>query len=465
MIKMVTPPPHPLPSLHLPPTACNFLETREEHAVPDIADGQSVELQGSGSKPYVLRNVGGVYSCSCPAWRNQSVRIEVRSCKHLRKYRGDAAEEARLGSALPAKPTKPDGEEEKDKLPLLLAESWGDDTDPTGWWMSEKLDGVRAYWDGKQLLTRNNNLIYAPDWFTAGLPPVALDGELWLGRGQFNRASGLARRQDKPPEWKEMRYVVFDAPAARGGFEARLEWLGGAVPGWGNQFLQLHTHDECEGLEDLVRELERVIGLGGEGLMLRKPGSKYEFARSSTLLKVKKFHDAEATVVGHEPGKGRHKGRLGSVLAELSNGKRFNIGTGFSDKQREDPPPIGSTVTFKYHELHKDSGVPRFPVFVGVRHDAPKVAAPLVATPPALATVAKKVKATAGSRPRMFENTADGASKFWEVSVSGTGVTTRWGKIGSDGQTKTKTFATAEKAHAEADKLVKEKTAAGYEEK
>jgi DNA ligase-1 len=430
--------------------------------VPDIPDGQTVEMQGSGSKPYILKNVGGVYSCSCPAWRNQSVTIERRTCKHLRKYRGDAAEEARLNTTLPQKPTRPDGAEEGADLPLLLAENWTDDTDPTGWWMSEKLDGVRAYWDGKQFLSRKNNIFYAPDWFTAGLPPMALDGELWIDRGQFQRTVSVVRRQDHPPEWKQVKYVVFDAPQALGTFERRMEWLSGTVTRWGNSYLHLHPMEECEGVDHLAGELERVLKLGGEGLMLRKPESRYEFSRSHTLLKVKRFNDAEATVIAHEPGKGRHKGRLGAVVAELPDGKRFNIGTGFSDKQRESPPAVGSTVTFKYQELTRD-GVPRFPVFVGVRIDAPAVIVPLVKAPPAAATLTSTPKATGGAR--LFENTTDGASKFWEVSVSGSSLTTRWGKIGTAGSTKTKTFATAEKAQSEADKLVNEKLAGGYEER
>src|SRR5437764_12597307 len=116
--------------------------------MPDLLDGASVEMQGSGSRPYVLKNVGGVYSCTCPAWRNQSVGIERRTCKHLRKLRGEAAEEARMGSALPAKPKEAEGKDQAP--PLLLAERWDGVTDPTGWWLSEKLDGVRAFWDGKQ---------------------------------------------------------------------------------------------------------------------------------------------------------------------------------------------------------------------------------------------------------------------------------------------------------------------------
>ena len=113
--------------------------------MPDLADGESVEMQGSGSKPYVLKNTGGVYACTCPAWRNQSAGIERRTCKHLRKLRGDAAEEARLGGALPARPVAAAAAE---VAPVLLAEAWDQSQDVAGWWMSEKLDGVRAYWDG-----------------------------------------------------------------------------------------------------------------------------------------------------------------------------------------------------------------------------------------------------------------------------------------------------------------------------
>src|SRR6202140_4334899 len=143
--------------------------------MPDLADGESCEMKGSGAKPYVLKNVGGVYSCSCPAWRNQSTAIERRTCKHLRKLRGDAAEETRIGSALPAPPRE--AKELVKAPPLLLAESWDGALDPTGWWLSEKLDGVRAYWDGKQFLSRLGNVYHAPDWFLAGLPGEPLHGE------------------------------------------------------------------------------------------------------------------------------------------------------------------------------------------------------------------------------------------------------------------------------------------------
>jgi len=127
--------------------------------------------------------------------------------------------------------------------------------------------------------------------------------------------------------------------------------------------------DRCTGISHLQTELTRVERLGGEGLMLRQPASRYESGRSSTLLKVKTFHDAEARVVEHLPGRGRHAGRLGAVVAELPNGLTFSLGTGFTDAERQDPPPIGSSITFRYQEL-TDRGVPRFPSFVRVRSKA-----------------------------------------------------------------------------------------------
>ena len=190
--------------------------------MPDLRDGESTGIQGSGSRPYVLKNVGGVYSCSCPAWRNQSLPIERRTCKHLRKLRGDAAEEARLGGVLP-RAMKSDGAKPT-AAPLLLAETWDGILDPTDWWLSEKLDGVRAYWDGKQFLSRLGNRYHAPDWFTARFPSVPLDGELWLGRKQFQRTVSIVRRHDQTDLWREVSFLVFDAPAVADTFERRIEF-------------------------------------------------------------------------------------------------------------------------------------------------------------------------------------------------------------------------------------------------
>lgn len=440
--------------------------------MPDLQDGETVEMQGTGSKPYVIKNTGGVYSCSCPAWRNQSVAIEKRTCKHLRKLRGDAAEEARVGGALPQRPAKAkassdsgaEGEEDSGP-PLLLAESWDNAADLSDWWMSEKLDGVRAYWDGKQFLSRQGNIYHAPDWFVDGLPSVPLDGELWIGRKKFQRTVSIVRRQDMNDLWNEVRFLVFDAPAATGGFEDRLAFLKDALAKGAAKFVHQHPHERCKSLEALRTELTRIESLGGEGLMLRQPGSKYVAGRSATLLKVKTFHDAEAVVVGHQAGAGRHKGRLGALLVRLPDGTDFAIGTGFSDRERENPPAVGATVTFRYQEL-SDAGVPRFPSWVGVRNDVAfkdAKAAPARRSQ-ASAPVTMMGNAAATTKPRYFQFVEGNSSKFWEVSQAGNTMTTRWGRIGSAGQSKTKTFVDEQAATDAVAVLIEQKTDEGYGE-
>ncbi len=334
--------------------------------MPDLKDGESTTMQGSGSQPYVLRNVGGVYSCSCPAWRNQSVPIERRTCKHLRRLRGDAAETARIGNpATPGAPAPANAGSKTDGPPLLLAENWANDSNLTGWWMSEKLDGVRAYWDGTQFLSRQGNRYHAPPWFVAALPRVVLDGELWIDRKRFQRTVSIVRRQDQSDLWGEVKYVVFDAPQVAEPFETRIKFLADLLGKHQPPHARVHEQQECRGVDHLRHELTRVEALGGEGLMLRQPQSRYVVGRSATLLKVKTFHDAEARVVGHIAGKGRHKGRLGALEVELANGTRFAVGTGFSDAERGNPPGIGSMIVFRYQEL-SEGGVPRFPSFVRV---------------------------------------------------------------------------------------------------
>lgn len=436
--------------------------------MPDLGDGESIEVKGSAAKPYQLKNVGGVYSCTCPAWRNQSVAIERRTCKHLRKLRGDAAETERIGGELPAKPVKssvkPDGP------PLLLAHNWDSSTDLADWWMSEKLDGVRAYWDGQKFLSRQGNEYHAPDWFVSDLPKTPLDGELWIDRKAFQRTVSIVRRQDRSEHWREVRYLVFDAPQCAGKFEERMKFLADCLPKASHQFAALHNHQRCRGVKHLEEELARVESLGGEGLMLRQPGSPYEVGRSSTLFKVKSFHDADALVLDHQAGKGKHKGKLGALLVQLENGTEFSVGTGFSDAERAAPPPIGSYITFRYQEL-SDGGVPRFPSFVRVMKSASNAIAKSSAT--AKSTPAKFIKEAAPAKPataasgtsRYFEFTDGKSNKFWEIITNDTEVATRYGRIGSDGTTKVKSFGDASAANKHTQKLIEEKAGKGYVER
>ncbi|MEX1223775.1 MAG: DNA ligase [Pirellulales bacterium] len=431
--------------------------------MPDLQDGETVEIKGSARAPYVLKNTGGVYSCSCPAWRNQSVGIERRTCKHLRKYRGEQAEQDRIGGPLPEKSTKPAGKAEAP--PLLLAHSWENEAELNGWWMSEKLDGVRAYWDGQQFLSRLGNKLHAPDWFVAGLPSDPLDGELWLDRKAFQRTVSIVRRQDQSDHWKEITFVTFDAPAVTGGFEARLEFLQATFADRQPEYARVLQQDRCRGLEHLQEELTRIESLGGEGLMLREPGSAYEAGRSTTLLKVKSFHDAEARVVDHVKGKGRHKGRMGALAVKLPDGTSFSVGTGFSDAQRDSPPPIGSVITFRYQEL-TDGGVPRFPSFIRGHQEAPGGNESSTQTAASKTSAARKsaAKVTDSASTRYFEYVGGSSSKFWEISIAGCDVTVRYGRIGADGQSSTKTLGDEVKALQHAEKLIASKTDKGYQE-
>jgi DNA ligase-1 len=346
----------------------------------DLEAGITVYVQGSGKEPYKLQHVSTAYSCSCPSWRNAGGPIDKRTCKHLGKIRGFAAEEKRLqegdleklfrattGGVSVAEIKKEKEAEEEAEVegkgkgpPVLLAHKWEVDQDPKDWWMSEKLDGVRAYWDGQKFISRLGNEFFAPDFFRAGLPDHPLDGELWMGRKKFQDTVSIVRQLNAGDYWKRLRFLVFDAPHLKTSFEHRMTSLARLE----HPYVTLVTQERCKGVEHLKTELARVEALGAEGLMLRQPGSLYESGRSYSLLKVKTFHDAEGRVIGYEPGKGKHKGRIGALQIRAANGVEFKVGTGFSDKERENPPAVGSVITYRYQELTRDN-VPRFPSYVG----------------------------------------------------------------------------------------------------
>ena len=237
------------------------------------------------------------------------------------------------------------------------------------YWVSEKLDGVRAWWDGESLYSRQGNRFDAPATFVQGFPEVLLDGELWIERGTFERLSGIVRRTAGPENaWRGVRFMVFDLPGHPGTFDQRLarlkELLGTAATSRIGLVEQFRIDDEAE----LMATLNRVVASGGEGLMLRRSDSYYRSGRSDDLLKLKVYQDAEAVVVGHLPGKGRLAGMLGSLLVEMPDGRRFRLGTGFSDEMRRQPPPVGATVTYK-HYGKTGNGIPRFASFLRVRDD------------------------------------------------------------------------------------------------
>lgn len=254
---------------------------------------------------------------------------------------------------------------------LLLAQVYRPGLPLQDYWVSEKYDGVRGFWDGRTLRTRGGETVQAPAWFTAGWPEVPMDGELWAGRGRFSHAQSTTRQQ-QPGDvaWRQIRFMVFDLPGDKGTFDQRLPALNALVESLGQPWVQAVPQRRVANDAALQALLHRTVRAGGEGLMLHRGASLYRAGRSDDLIKLKTHEDTEARVVAHLPGKGRHAGRLGALLVETPSGQRFRLGAGFSDADRERPPPVGSWVTYRFRGTH-DGGLPRFASFVREREDMP----------------------------------------------------------------------------------------------
>ena len=344
----------------------------------DLEAGKKIFVQGSGKLPYALRKFNGGYSCSCPGFTMhiKTKGIQATTCKHLKMIRGEEAEALRCAEfsgrlvVTMSNASKSGSGNGGIARNISLAHAWKPSIDPTNFMMSEKLDGMRAYWSEGKLWTRSGGLIAAPDWFLAGLPAeIELDGELFLGRKMFDECMSIARRSDASGDWSRLSYVIFDAPKMSGGISARLAAIECHIDGR-CQYARIHPHQVCLGMDHLLEELAVVEKVGGEGLMIRHPTAPHRGGRSNDLLKVKSFHDAEALVIAHEEGKGKYKNMVGSLVCKLKNGCMFKVGSGLADSERsyDSAPPIGSVITFKYFELTKD-GIPRFPTFLRIRPD------------------------------------------------------------------------------------------------
>ena len=257
---------------------------------------------------------------------------------------------------------------------LMLANVYRDGTILADYWVSEKYDGVRGYWDGQALWTRGGERVAAPAWFTAGWPNEPMDGELWAGHGQFAKAVSTVRQQTpNDAAWRTLRFMVFDLPAHGATFTERIPALHGVVSRIDQHWVQAVEQSKVANPQALRALLTRTVKNGGEGLMLHRGASLYKGLRSDDLLKLKTHEDSEAQVVAHLAGQGKHAGRLGALLVEIpaaggQPAQRFKLGTGFSDAQRNNPPAIGARVTYRFRGLN-DSGIPRFASFMRVRED------------------------------------------------------------------------------------------------
>ena len=262
--------------------------------------------------------------------------------------------------ARPAEPVAP---------ALMLANVYHPGIDLAAYWLSEKYDGVRGYWDGKRLFTRGGEQVHPPAWFTAGWPAEPMDGELWAGRGRFEFTVSTVRKQEPEDQaWRQVHFMVFDLPAHPGVFSDRISAYTQLLKALNRPWVQPVRQEPINSHAQLMQRLDQLVRAGGEGLMLHRGEALYRAQRSDDLLKVKTHDDAEARVIAHVKGQGKYAGVLGALQVRTADGLHFRIGSGLSDAQRRDPPPVGSWITYRYRGLH-GSGLPRFATFVRVRAD------------------------------------------------------------------------------------------------
>ena len=267
--------------------------------------------------------------------------------------------------------TNPSFAVQASKPEIQLANIYNQDQgiDLTKYLVSEKLDGVRAYFDGKNLISKEGNVFNSPEWFTKDFPPEIFEGELWIDKGKFELVSGTVRQKiPNDQDWQQVKLMLFDMPKHKGTFLERLKAMKSLVAKAHSQYLEVVEQSEISDQKTLMNRLYKVTKEGGEGLMIHKKSSLYIATRNDDLLKLKTFEDAEAMVLSYVKGEGKYQGMMGAILVENEEGIRFKIGGGFSVEQRKNPPPIGSIVTYKYFGKTKDNK-PRFTSFLSLRPD------------------------------------------------------------------------------------------------
>lgn len=230
---------------------------------------------------------------------------------------------------------------------------------------SEKLDGIRVMWDGFALYTRNYHRIHAPEWFTKDLPNFPIEGELWTGKQQFERVMSIVMDDDPGEGWREVKFMLFDMPYHPLAFIHRYQQLLVIDEKINKEHIDVIRHYPAKNKQHVMTVLDTIVDEGGEGLMLRSESAPYLIGRAHSMIKVKKWQDAEATVISYTQGKGKHQGKMGALQVKMPDGKVFKIGSGFSDEERANPPPINSKITFAFNGYTKN-GIPKFARYLRV---------------------------------------------------------------------------------------------------
>jgi len=249
------------------------------------------------------------------------------------------------------------------KPDIFLLKTYEDSQDVVGWVMSEKFDGIRGFWTGEKLISRSGNEFNPPVWFTKDYPPFPIDGELWTKRSDFENISSIIRSQDSGDRWHQVTHNIFEVPNQQGGLFDRLSILKSYLDLNPILHLKIIPQKMIDNKQQLQDFLQEVTANKGEGVVVRNPKTPYQTGRLSSALKLKKYFDTECIVLEILEGKGKYTGKMGSVLCQTHDNITLKVGSGFKDKDRENPPEIGSEITFKYYGFTK-KGKHKYPVYL-----------------------------------------------------------------------------------------------------
>jgi len=248
------------------------------------------------------------------------------------------------------------------KPELFLLNKYNKNMDVKSWYMSEKLDGVRAYWDGKKLISRSGKIFATPIFFTKNFPSTKLDGELWSKREDFSNIVSIVNKKKAHDGWDNLTYNIFEVPNSDGNLTQRLKTVKTG------KYIKLIKQMKVENKKHLDQFLKDIQNKGGEGIVVRDGSLPYHTGRDNSSLKVKSYIDSECEVVGYNKGHGKYDGIVGSLSCRMKNMQVIKIGSGLTENQRATPPSIGTIITFKYYGL-TSKGNPRFPIFLRVREN------------------------------------------------------------------------------------------------
>jgi len=252
------------------------------------------------------------------------------------------------------------------KPDLFLLKTYDEKLDVSGWVMSEKLDGIRGFWDGKKLISRGGLILNPPKTWTLGFPNFAIDGELWTKRSNFEEVSSIIRRKIPDNRWQNVSFNIFEVPNQQGGILQRLKVLQDYLRQQPSKTIKIIKQIPVKSKQHLNTFLNKIIKKKGEGIVVRNPKTLYQTGRLSSALKVKKFQDDECIVLEILKGTGKYTNKMGSLKCKTKTGEILKVGTGFTDAQRQNPPAIGSEITFKYYGLTKNKKY-KYPVFLKIK--------------------------------------------------------------------------------------------------